>query len=75
MIVMQKFPQVFSTEHQSKFLQLQLEVAALEQQMGNLLQKRWEQTKDRHSHSPIPLVYVSDRTAKTGIKLAHDTSS
>ena len=69
MVVMQTFQQALSTEQQSKFRQLQLAVAALEQQLENTLTKQLKQTKDGTSDLPIPLTYVSDRTAKTGIKL------
>ena len=69
MVVMQASERVLSTQQQSKFRQLQLAVAALEQQVKNTLTKQLNQTKDDTSDLPIPLTYVSDRTAKTGIKL------
>ena len=71
MIVMQESKQVFSMGQQSKFQQLQLEVIALEEQLKNFLNEQTPQIDTYGSHSPIPLVYVDDRVAKTGIRLAH----
>ena len=69
---MQKSKQVFSSNQQSKFQQLQLEVAALEAQVEEALKQQFELT---HLDSqPIPLVYVDDRTAKSGIKLTSKTA-
>ena len=70
----QKSQQAWSTVQQEKLRQLQLEVAALEKQLENLV-TRVPLTNDYNLQSPIPLIYVSDRTAKTGIRLAHDTIS
>ena len=64
---MQKPKQVFSIRQQSKFQQLQLEVAALETQVKNALREQFELTN--FDAQPIPLVYVDDLTAKSGIKL------
>lgn len=64
---MQKPKQVFSIRQQSKFQQLQLEVAALEAQIEDALRKQFELTN--FDAQPIPLVYVDDRIAKSGIKL------
>lgn len=72
MIVMPKSKQVFSTRQQTKFQQLQLEVAALEEQVQNALQEQLELTQCYDSQGSIPLVHVNDRIARTGIKLAHD---
>jgi hypothetical protein len=73
MIGMQKSQQVFSSGQQSKFQQLQLEVAALEEQLKNVLNESTQLTDNYSLHSPIPLIYVDDRIAKTGIRLAHET--
>ena len=71
---MQKSQQVFSVGQQTKFQQLQLEVAALEKQVAHALQKQL-QLKDNHgSQTPIPLVYVDDCVAKSGIRLTHETA-
>ena len=73
MIVMQESKQVFSMGQQSKFQQLQLEVIALEEQLQNVLNEQTPLTENYGSYSPIPLIYVNDQVAKTGIKLAHET--
>ncbi|MEM6614300.1 MAG: hypothetical protein AAF652_19035 [Cyanobacteria bacterium P01_C01_bin.72] len=65
---MQKSKQVFSIGQQSKFQQLQLEVAALEKQVENVLR---EQLTIANSHNPqpsIPLVYVNEQVAQSGNK-------
>lgn len=73
MLVMnQKAQQVFSIGQQSKFQKLQLEVAALEEEVANYLQQQTPQS-DHNSHPPIPLIYVNDQIAKTGIRLPQDT--
>jgi hypothetical protein len=74
MIVMQKPQPVFSTGQQSKFQQLQLEIAALEEQVENTLKEQLAQADNYDLHSPIPLIYVSDRFAKSGIRLAQETA-
>lgn len=68
---MQKSQPVFDPGQQSKFQQLQLEIKALEEQVENALKQQLEQA-DCNAHSPIPLIYVSDRFAKSGIKLAQE---
>ena len=72
---MPKSKQVFSARQQSKFQQLQLEVAALEEQLANTLKGQLESTYRDNSQIPIPLIQVSDRTAQTGVRLAHDLSN
>jgi hypothetical protein len=67
--------QVLSRGQQNKFQQLQEEVSALEQQVKKALVKQLEPVSERNAYLPIPLVCVSDRIAKTGIKLAHDNSN
>lgn len=69
---MQKSKQVFSNRQQSKFQQLQLEVAALEAQVEEALKEQFELTN--FDSQPIPLTYVNDRVAKSGIKLTHKTA-
>jgi hypothetical protein len=73
MTVMPEFQPVFDPEQQSKFQQLQLEIAALEAQVENVLKQQLEQA-DCNAHLPIPLIYVSDRFAKSGIRLAQETA-
>ncbi len=74
MIVMnQKAQKVFSIGQQSKFQQLQLEVAALEEQVENLLKEQTTIINDYKSLSPIPLIYANDQAAKTGVRLTQDT--
>ena len=73
MIVMnQKSPQVFSTGQQSKFQQLELEVAALEKQVENALKEQKQLIHDYNSSSSIPVIYVNDQIAKTGVRLTPD---
>ncbi|MEM7591565.1 MAG: hypothetical protein AAF383_08600 [Cyanobacteria bacterium P01_A01_bin.83] len=72
---MAKSKQVFSKAQQSKFQQLQLEVAALEEQLANSLKEQVDVTYCDNCQMPIPLIQVSDRTAQTGIRLAHDLSN
>ena len=69
---MQKFKQVFSVGQQSKFQQLQLEIAALEARVENALKDRLELTS--FDSQPIPLIYIDDRLAKSGIKLTQETA-
>ena len=69
----QKSPQVFSTGQQSKFQQLELEVAALEEQVENALKEQTQLTKNYNSPSPIPLIYVNNQISKTGVRLTPDT--
>ena len=71
MIVMYESKQVFSVGQQSKIQQLQLEVGALEEQLKNILNEPTKLTDSYNLHSPIPLIYVNDQVAKTGIKLEH----
>lgn len=67
----QKFKQAWSTAQQDKLHQLQLEVAALEKQLENILAPA--QLTDRYSsQSPISIISTSDRLTRTGIKLAPD---
>ena len=74
MIVMnQKSPQVFSTGQQSKFQQLELEIAALEEQVENALKEQTQLTSDYNSPSPVPLIYVNDQISQTGVRLTPDT--
>ena len=73
MIVMnQKSQQVFSTGQQSKFQQLELEIAALEEQVENALKEQTQLTNNYNSSSPIPVIYVNDQIAKTGVRLTPD---
>ncbi|MEL6909701.1 MAG: hypothetical protein AAFR62_08265 [Cyanobacteria bacterium J06629_2] len=67
---MQKSKQVFSVGQQSKFQQLQLEVSALEQQLERVLREQIATANNSNSQPPIPLVYVNEQVAKSGIKLA-----
>lgn len=74
MIVMnQNARKVFSIGQQSKFQELQLEVAALEEQVENFLKEQTTIINDYKSLSPIPLIYVNDQAAKTGVRLTQDT--
>lgn len=74
MLVMnQKAQQVFSLGQQSKFQKLQLEVAALEEQVENAMREQTALINDYKSLSPIPLVYANENSAKTGVRLAQDT--
>jgi hypothetical protein len=66
---MQKSPSVFEPGQESKFQQLQREVTALEKQLEHVLKEQLELVDNYDSHSPIPLIYVSDRFAKSGIRL------
>ena len=61
----QKFQPILSTTQQNKLLQLQLEIETLEKQIDNILQEQ-RQLATR-GNSPI---YLSNRFAKTGIRLA-----
>ncbi|MEO1669574.1 MAG: hypothetical protein AAFR77_02130 [Cyanobacteria bacterium J06631_2] len=70
---MQKSKQVFSVGQQNKFQQLQLEVAALEEQVENVLREQLAIVNSQNSQPPIPLVYVNEQVAKSGIKLAQET--
>ena len=63
----QKPKQVFSSGQESKFQQLQLEVAALEQQVKDALKEQTTLIHDYKSLAPIPLIYAKDQTAKTGV--------
>ena len=69
---MQKSKQVFSVRQQSKFQQLQLEVIALEKRVENALKEQL--LTSLNTHLPIPLKYVNDRLAKSGIRLTHETA-
>jgi hypothetical protein len=64
---------VFDPGQQSKIQQLQLEVAALEEQLENVLNEQLKLTREYDSDLPIPLIYVDDRFAKSGIRLTHET--
>ena len=75
MTTMPKSQQVFSTRQQSQFQQLQLEVAALEKRLENLLQEQWKLTNDYNSQLPIPLIHVNEQIASTGIRLTNGQSS
>jgi hypothetical protein len=70
---MQESQPVFAPGQQSKIQQLQLEVAALEEQLENVLKEQLKLTSDYDAHLPIPLIYVDDRFAKSGIRLTHET--
>ena len=61
--------QIFSTGQQAKFQELQIEIAALEKQVENALKEQSSLGIDRTSDSAIPLIYVNDRVAKSGIRL------
>ena len=66
----QKSQQVLSQAQQDKLRQLRSEIDVLENQIENILQ---EQTQLVGSYnSPI---YISDRFAQTGIRLANDVDS
>ena len=62
---MQKSKQVFSVGQQSKFQQLQLEVAALEKQVENVLREQLVTANSHNSQSPIPLIYVNEQVIKS----------
>jgi len=68
---MQKSKQVFSVGQQTKFQQLQLEVAALEKQVENALK---DHSLTHRDYLPIHLNYVDDRVAKSGIRLMSETA-
>lgn len=70
---MQKSKQIFSVGQQNRFQQLQLEVAALEEQVKNSLKEQADLTS-LNTHQPIPINYVNDRVAKSGIRLTHETA-
>lgn len=73
--VMQESQQpVFAPGQQSKIQQLQLEVTALEEQVENVLKEQLRLTSEYDdAHLPIPLTYVDDHFAKSGIRLTHET--
>ena len=75
MIVMNQKQQVFSTGQQNKFQQLELEIAALEEQVENALKEQTQLTNNYNSPSPIPLIYVNDQISKTGVRLTPDTAN
>ena len=70
MIAMPKSKPVFSTTQQSQFKQLQLEVAALEEQLEKIIKEQWELTNQPDSQVPIPLIQVNEQLANTGIRLS-----
>jgi|GEM_PF-5395084 len=70
---MQKSKQVFSVGQQNRFQQLQQEVAALEKRVENALKERLD-LSSVSTHQAIPLNYVNDRVAKSGIRLTHETA-
>jgi hypothetical protein len=70
---MQESQPLFDPGQQSKIQQLQLEVTALEEQVENVLKEQLKLTTQYDSHLPIPLIYVDDRFAKSGIRLTHET--
>lgn len=59
----QKFQPILSTTQQNKLLQLQLEIETLEKQVDYILKSQLA----TRGNSPI---YLSNRFAKTGIRLA-----
>jgi len=71
---MQKSKQVFSLGQQSKFQQLQLEVAALEAQLENVLKEQLATTSSNNSQLPIPLIYVNEQVAQSGIRLVQESA-
>lgn len=71
---MQKSQPVFNPGQQSKFQQLEVEIAALEEQVKNALKEELRQADEYNSSSPIPIIHVSDRFAKSGIRLAQETA-
>ena len=72
---MQKSKQVFSTGQQAKFQELQIEIAALEKQVEKALKEQSLLVIDNTSdNSAIPLIYVNEQVAKSGIRLAHETA-
>ena len=75
MIVMNQKQQVFSIGQQSKFQQLELEVAALEEQVENALKEQTKLTNNYNSPSPVPLIYVNEQISKTGVRLTPDTAN
>lgn len=66
--------QIFSTRQQAKFQELQIEIAALEKQVENALKEQSLLGIDNTANSAIPLIYVNDRVAKSGIKLTQETA-
>jgi hypothetical protein len=64
---------VFAPGQQSKIQQLHLEVTALEEQVENVLKEQLRLTSEHDTHLPIPLIYVDDHFAKSGIRLTHET--
>ena len=67
--------QVFSTGQRAKFQELQIKIAALEEQVEKAVKEQSSLcTGNISDNSAIPLVYVSDRVAKSGIKLAGETA-
>lgn len=62
-----KHQQVLSTTQQNKLWQLQLEIEALEKHIDNILEEQV-----RSNPRGISPIYLRDRTANAGIKLAHD---
>ena len=61
--------QIFSTGQQAKFQELQIEIAALEKQVEDALKEQSLLSIDRTSNSAIPLIYVNEQVAKSGIRL------
>ena len=74
MIAMPKSKPVFSTRQQSQFQQLQLEVAALEKQLENILKEQWKLTNQLDSQVPVPLIQDNEQLASTGIRLTNSHS-
>ena len=66
--------QIFSTGQQAKFQELQIEIAALEKQVEDALKEQSLLSIDRTSNSAIPLIYVNEQVAKSGIRLTRETA-
>ena len=72
---MQKIQQIFSIGQQTKFYELQTEIAALEKQVENALKEQsLLMEADNAPVRAIPLVYVSEQVAKSGIRLVRETA-
>ena len=66
--------QIFSTGQQAKFQELQIEIAALEKQVEDALKEQSLLSIDRTSNSAVPLIYVNEQVAKSGIRLTRETA-
>ena len=70
MIAMPKSKPVFSTRQQSQFQQLQLEVAALEEQVENIIKEQLELANQPDSQVLVPRIQDNEQLASTGIRLS-----